>query len=714
MAEALRNRAGRTLQDRKILEGYLLWARKTQGLPDKSGLSPAMQSPVVRGSVRLTAVVLDFPAYLCLPGRYLVNGGFYSDRGYVQSLGLGRDSYIPKSIDQVLEPQINPLTLAGTYQGYTLGSVNPSGRLLATRLWGVGQPFVGAGCMYGFGAVYLSTNSDVYALSWASQTDSFVYRLNVLTPTYVRYVTTDGQQVQDPPSPTGPAMWTIQIGESVLAAVGATAFVRKPAPPAEDYTAGWEFAQYPWITFSEPKPFINDDGQPGFKLTACAQVVFDQGGPYYDVPESDFQWGDSPQFKASPAGARCLWIGRVELSGTQASITRSYAVNPLSSGDADRAPTQYPFEDGSNPTIPVYASNVFYKTTPVVLDTGEAVVVAVSYAYKRYPGDPADFPLNVDPNESWMFCDVHWFSESGRRTQNISKTLLRKLSEVETDEGDRAVFYEGGLVEFDATENEHRFAIGSATDGTYVVAPVFSSFKMGATPRLNIIVATADGATVPYSAVPGFAMSMGAGGDETVAMGLIDQPEDTPENHQRFWGWQTGDGQVSYIGNDRFAFYISTEWDETPPVDYNGYSPKANLAIAVYYRKANTVSVAGVISETRTPSLNFVGANVNFGSLTQNILGDRLGRIEVVRPESDGYVLGGDTGHPATLIATRGWGAPAISIAEEAGKDIKDGMTWISYDSGATWTQFLDYGSPAGAFHCGNIAQARTVPVVRV
>mgnify|MGYP001584910829 CR=1 FL=1 len=148
------------------------------------------------------------------------------------------------------------------------------------------------------------------------------------------------------------------------------------------------------------------------------------------------------------------------------------------------------------------------------------------------------------------------------------------------------------------------------------------------------------------------------------------------------------------------------------------FAPQGNIGLAVYDATHGSVSVAGVIDATLsstglTPTGGF-GAGLS--TLTQVYFSRRLGRIEVLREESDGYLPAdtGQGGHPATLIVTAGRGNAGLATSSEDGADIKDGATAISYDSGKTWVSFLQYGSPAGAFHCGNIAQARSEPVVRV
>lgn len=678
---------------REVLDGYVVEAKRAGNV----------------GSV----TIFDLPAYLCVLGRYFVDGQFDPAKAYNQTLSLGRDSYLPKTLDAVQDPQNDPLVRSGLYKSVTLGSVSQAGGRLASRLWGVAQPFSSAGCMHGFGVVYMPNANHRYALSWASPTDSFAYLMVCHAPSVVSYVRDKGVDTVVPEDPQAiQASWSVLVSE---ATTGRISFVRKPDPPDDEFITGWELAQYPWFTFSAPEPFVTEDGVKGFRLSMCAQVVYDAGGPYFEDPDSPLLWGDSDQFSANPAGARGLWVGRLQVVGDKPTLLASYDTNPLSSSDVDRRPTRYTLSYPDQNPIPVYAGNVFYKATPVVLTTGETVVVSVSYAYKRYDGDPDDFPPDVNPDESWMFCDVLWFSPAGTRSQSVSKTQLRKLRYEAVDDK-RAAFYAGGLSVFDSTEDEHRFAIGSATDGTYVVAPIFSSFRPGGTPRLHILVATAQAASVAYSGTPGFAMSIGAGGDETVAMGLVDDPQATPPSaNQKYWGWQTGDGQVSYIGNDKYLFYISTNWDVLPLDNFVQYIPRGNLAVAVYDRKNNTVAVAGTISNVLTSSINFVDSSFTFGALTQNMLGDRLGKIEVVRLESTGYVVGQAGGNPATLIATRGWGAPAqSSYDEEADLDTTLGRTWISYDSGATWAVVLNYGSPAGAFHCGNLVAPRTEPVLRV
>jgi hypothetical protein len=722
MAVALGRRGGGALTDRKIIDGYLLIAKKTQGVSGKPGLAPHMQSARVKNSVRLTALAMDLPAFLCLPGRYIIDGEFDPDKAYVQSLPAGRDSYVPKTLDSVLEAMTNPLTLAGAYKDIALGARNVTGNRVSTRFWGVAQPFEDVGCMYGYGAVYLSKNSSRWALSWARANDTFVYRLVVQAPTYLQYVTTDGTEAVVPATPTAlPTTWTLDISESVLSGLGAVAFTRRVGLPVADYEANWEQAQYPWFTFGAPGTYLSDDGTPGYKLVVAAQVVYDYGGPYFtDDSNSTYGWGEADLY--SPAGGRGLWVGEIQVIKGAATVLNQYRIYGGDSGDETRQPRFTDVvDDPERGSFRSYHDNVSYKTSPVTIGADEARMVSLSFV------DRTAHPVGetMQPPELWLFLDVYWFQGGVQRSQNILTTRLSRSVFVPTDNGGEIEgWYQGHLTAFSAGLSEGRFLLGSATDGVVMVAPVFSSFRPGESPHLQVIVVSKTSATIGYSGTPGFAMSLGSTLDEMVDIQYVEHPVTIPDPGEglgttaQFWSLPAGDGQVTYIGNGKFMFYASTEWTTPSSTDYS-FTPSANLAIAVYDLTLGTVGIAGVIDAALTSSNLPNGTSTPLGSnLTQVYWGGRPGRIEVVRPESTGYKSGADgqpqDGHPATLIVTAGRGAPAVSLGEEAGLDIKEGSTAISYDSGKTWTKILSYGSPAGAFHCGNTAQARSEPVVRI
>jgi hypothetical protein len=364
-----------------------------------------------------------------------------------------------------------------------------------------------------------------------------------------------------------------------------------------------------------------------------------------------------------------------------------------------------------------YADNVTYKTTPVALDSGQAIMVSVTYIDRtqQVVGSP------VFPFEGYLFLDVSWFQDGLRRSENITTTALTRSVYVPTDAGEEFGNYKAHLTAFDAGQGEGRFAIGGATDGTIVVMPVFSSFRPGDAPRLQVLVADKTFVTIGYDGTPGFSMLLSLGLDEGVDIQHVDHPTsgspDGVNKQPRFWTLPAGTDQVSYIGNHKFVFFISTVWTTPTSNDY-GFVPDGNAALAVYDASTGHVEVAGVIDPAMGNSGMAATDNPQGSTLTQVYFSRRLGRIEVVRPESDGYtaVADGQTqvGHPATLIVTAGRGNAGLALVSGDGADIKDGATVISYDSGKTWTVILAYGSPAGAFHCGNIAQPRSEPVVRV
>ena len=153
-------------------------------------------------------------------------------------------------------------------------------------------------------------------------------------------------------------------------------------------------------------------------------------------------------------------------------------------------------------------------------------------------------------------------------------------------------------------------------------------------------------------------------------------------------GSTAGADKVTYIGNRKWAVYVSTDPQHILVTGLR--LSTGTLAVAVYDDATGEVNLAGVI---RTDAGSSAGATT------------RIGRMDCVvkeRADENGVVV-----RKATLIATWGGGTwyPGNS-------GISQGKTYISHDSGATWRELIDYGgSPAGVVYCGNILEPRTEPI---
>ena len=700
---------------KQILEGYLLIAKK-------SGKS-------------MSAVVIDLPAWLCLPGRYIRNGGFNYSRYYVQTLPLGRDSYMPSTLNGVLPSQEENVITAGTYLSTKLGS--SANQLAATHYWGVAQPFNGVGGMHAFSAI--ASNQYRWPMAYASDGQEFFWRLVVIAPTTARF--TDGTTT--PSQPAQPvSSWTLDIGESILSAQGAVAITRLLDQTVEGYELNWEGSQYPWISIGRPQSFFSDSGEYGYRICVLAQVVYEQGGPYYWYgtpdrpddpviegawPENTSEWNLVGDGEGIPSGGRGLWAADIEVVGQTASVANAYRVF---AGSTDREPVLRGRKpqglDGD-----WYLTNITYRSPIVTLNNedGTHTSVAVSASLiNRTPDGYVFDPPTPQPFDGSLFLDATWFDGGSTRRQNLSQTKLARGKYYSGKSSNTE--YAGGSVAYDiGDKNEGRFTIGADTDGSVGVFPVFSSFGPGEWPLLRVYALSRDGVRVGYSGVPGFSwcVARGAGEQMVINYGVVDNGQSDASLAE--WGeWITypaPSDHVTYIGNGRFIFYASNQLSQRPE-DNDLWAPAGNIAVATYSVKTNAVSLQGVIDD-QLYSTGFGADGAYQGQQAFQyvqrahlipVFADpaKLGRIEVVRPESDGYDpnIADTAGHPATLIASEGCGRPGLTLAEFDSQDVKRGRTWISYDSGATWVQILNYGSPAGSIHCGNIAQARTEPVVRV
>ncbi|OLU22901.1 hypothetical protein BVH03_21860 [Pseudomonas sp. PA15(2017)] len=241
--------------------------------------------------------------------------------------------------------------------------------------------------------------------------------------------------------------------------------------------------------------------------------------------------------------------------------------------------------------------------------------------------------------------DIHWVDRQG----------IRLRSQVIQDA-------------FDVNTGPHdmKAPIGMATDGQTAVVIVFSTPYLNRPSNFDVILIGEDVARVVYSDDVSFFQCLGASSAfyySTGRPGAVDN-----------WGAEgAGGSQVCYIGNGKYLFYVSSRMGSTTIA-------AGDWAAAVYDINANSVAVVGVID----PEIETV-----FSPLI-------LGRPVCLSPEDP------DSQALASILATRGGSAQA---ATEPGTE--QGDTWISADSGATWTKIADYGSPAGVMHAGNIIQSR-------
>lgn len=200
------------------------------------------------------------------------------------------------------------------------------------------------------------------------------------------------------------------------------------------------------------------------------------------------------------------------------------------------------------------------------------------------------------------------------------------------------------------------FPVGVDTDGAVAYAVLFSTdsarqfgFPYNPEPSIDVVRIDADSQSVVLS---------------TVSSG-----------RQCFFADATCEC-VRYIGNDKFVYVATSELSDDLPI------AKGNMALYVYDAKLNAVSLFGVVDATlRYPENR------------------RVGRLDCPVKElaSDGVVT-----RAATILLTTG--STAQDFSEPGGED---GKTYVSYDSGATWSVVADYGSAAGVRYCGTVLQSR-------
>lgn len=136
-------------------------------------------------------------------------------------------------------------------------------------------------------------------------------------------------------------------------------------------------------------------------------------------------------------------------------------------------------------------------------------------------------------------------------------------------------------------------------------------------------------------------------------------------------------GCVRYIGNGRYVFPASDQTEVQPGV----LNRLGDLVLMVYDSKDNSVGALGAV----LPDIQY-RTNLYIGAIDCPVL-----------------EVAGEAGvRPATILVTFGGIAQgAASVGTEAGQ------TYVSYDSGQTWSILAEYGSPAGVYYCGTLLKGR-------
>lgn len=139
---------------------------------------------------------------------------------------------------------------------------------------------------------------------------------------------------------------------------------------------------------------------------------------------------------------------------------------------------------------------------------------------------------------------------------------------------------------------------------------------------------------------------------------------------------------VRYIGNGRYVFPASDQTEVQPGV----LNRLGDLVLMVYDSKDNSVAVLGAV----LPDIQY----------RPNLY---VGAIDCPVTE-----LAGEAGvRPATILVTFGGIAQGAAYVGEASVGTEAGETYISYDSGQTWSIMAEYGSPAGVYYCGTLLKGR-------
>lgn len=576
-----------------------------------------------------SATVMDFPALLCLPGYYSdpVYSALTTNYSIVLSLPRGRDSYL----DDVFESPIvvgEKELLASTYF-----SAMTAGDYVATDYrYSVsgerGEALDGYGCGRGYTVVFTETSHPENTLAYVTRNLPSLFMVSIQSPTFfrLRYLLDDpAVAIPVPASPSASAKLSFAISDSIMTSeFGAYAFSKPlaaPSYPTEPHATTFYEAQAPWSAFS----LLPTDE--GYDVCLSAHAVFDM-------------FDDSDKF-----GARGLWIGLFHVTQVDdvpaVALFAQHAINSLDNG-AGRKPIKSSITER-------YKYNAHLRLKPVRLSDGTIIVA-----------DP--FIVQVEDESRRYSLDVH---------------------RITGDSIAHEVVVSGALLNSDASQTA---VIGiDADDHGTAVLIAFSAARSGPTP-IFVYQITASDTTLALTTSTAFRQNLSTCADSEYSAGRRPNAIDPDTGLTYISGWESlgaGGDQVKYIGNGKWAFYVSANILATSPA-------RGDWALAIYDITENAVALAGIIDSDL---------------LAQGPLD--AGAMDCVRHE-----VADDSGeivHKATIIASRGGNGQYVGRG-----DVSDGQTYISYDSGETWARIASVGSPAGAFHCGNALAARSSPVVRI
>lgn len=575
--------------------------------------------------------VIDFPGFLAILGR--ATGSLMPpwQAGFCKMLAQNRDVFIfPGAV-----PELN------FFSGHTaiappIWSGTPPDPATTLSMTWSGRPAQGAGACICTTAIQAdSTKSYPFAYG----TGRVWLMVGYANPTRTRddYSIENNEaellgEVRDAPS----------IGvclelSSVLAPYGAVAHPPRPARGWGDIMAGGEAA----IAWAFATPYPSETRHPNF--WAACQVTKQQD-------DADYR------------GRRCLLILRM----TDMKDNGEYAMSHWLVDPADAYPGRSSYGYRYN------KYNYHLPSSPVVLSDGSLVLFD---------------PYKSDLEEGGVTTCRYTLGLIRVGVAGVTSTVLHTSDIPLLNGGDIESVDDAKLAQYHfegADVAEDDVVVGMCFGYEFAAEPTVTIHRVEAGVATSTTVATVGFVRCVYRVMPchsGFS-SLSPGhwglhlGDPRQAITYL------------ALGSTAGADKVTYIGNRKWAVYVSTDPQHILTAGMRLSS--GTLAVAVYDDATGEVNLAGVI---RTDAGSSAGATT------------RIGRMDCVvkeRADENGVVV-----RKATLIATWGGG-----IWYPGNSGISQGKTYISHDSGATWRELIDYGgSPAGVVYCGNILEPRTEPI---
>lgn len=567
------------------------------------------------------ALIVDPPALLCLVGWFYppTEPPTLPQDSLLLSLAAGRMA-LKDGIAAPLPVITNEFSTASPWLSQVLGNAPERAYRYLIANGQTSQLLVDTGIGHGMNIMQSGTNAPVNPLAFVPRGDTHLeYHVYIDVPQSYRIkFEQDGAwtRTDQPAAPTSVATrWSLLVSDSIMrTAYGALPWSLRLSPPAYD------------------------PGSTAASDYARAQAIW-HSFVVERLPSEDVDGVATPAYRATimahcvldmvndfdQYGARGLWVATIKVVGDSATLVGQFMVDTRGDASVNRRPSL---------DVNAYRYNAHLRVGCCILNSGTAVIIdpmTIATAAGRY-----------------YSLDVHWVDRTGVRTNT------------QVVQNAFALY---------APHDMHN-PVGAATDGTVAVSINFSTLFTIAPASLDVVVITESGASIVLSTEPTFCQCLAGQNPAQLTTGA--------DGNAHWVGVGAGGDHVRYIGNGKFAFYVSAN-------RVNAFPARGDWALAIYDINSNTAFLAGIID----PAIVTVSDVRSIGAMDCVV-------EEKVDPDT-GTIL-----QYATIIVTRGGNA-------QAGTDpgTEYGETHISYDSGATWTQIASYGSPAGVLYCGNILSPR-------